>query len=146
MMSLVLLVALSTHALFEGIALGLTDDLSATINIILGILFHKGPEAVSLGISLSKNFKEEEEKNKAMRLLLLFSLTTPIGVGIGMLLHGSNSMVEILFSSIAGGTFVYIAASEVIVEEFSMPGNKWAKMMTFILGATIITCMWLIES
>jgi zinc transporter ZupT len=33
-------------------------------------------------------------------------------------------MVEIIFSSFAAGTFIYIAASEVIVEEFSMPGSK----------------------
>jgi zinc transporter 1/2/3 len=141
-----LLVALSTHAIFEGIALGLTNDMSATINIMMAILFHKGPEAISLGVSLSKNFKLDEEKKKAIRLLLIFSLTTPLGIGIGMLLHGSNGMIEILFSSIAGGTFIYIAASEVIVEEFSIPGNKWPKMVTFLLGAIIITCMWLIES
>ena len=57
MMSVVLLVALSTHSVFEGIALGLTNDVSATVNIMMGIIFHKGPEAMSLGISLSKNFK-----------------------------------------------------------------------------------------
>lgn len=56
-------------------------------------------------------------------------------------------MVEILFSSFAAGTFVYIAASEVIVEEFAVLGhNKWLKMFTFLLGATIITCMWLMEA
>jgi zinc transporter ZupT len=58
-------------------------------------------------------------------------------------------MVEILFSSFAAGTFIYIAASEVIVEEFSIPSKsrwtKWIKMMAFALGATIITLMWLLE-
>jgi zinc transporter ZupT len=54
--ALVLLIALSTHAIFEGIALGLTDELSSTINIMLGLLFHKGPAAMSLGIALSKRF------------------------------------------------------------------------------------------
>jgi zinc transporter ZupT len=55
-------------------------------------------------------------------------------------------MIEIIFSSFAGGTFIYIAASEVIVEEFSIIGhNKWLKMITFLLGALIITLMWLLE-
>jgi len=64
-----------------------------------------------------------------------------------MVIRSSNSLVEVLFSSFAAGTFIYIAASEVIVEEFSILGhNKWIKMLFFVIGATIITCMWLMES
>ena len=82
-----------------------------------------------------------------MWLILIFSLATPLGIGMGMLIQDSNTLVEIIFSSFAGGTFVYIAASEVIVEEFSIMGqNKWVKMLFFLFGATIITCMWLMES
>ena len=55
-------------------------------------------------------------------------------------------MVEIIFSALAAGTFVYISASEVIVEEFSIMGGKWLKMLFFTLGAAIITCMWLLEA
>jgi len=54
--------------------------------------------------------------------------------------------VEVIFNSFAGGTFIYIAASEVIVEEFSMPGRKkWLQMIMFLLGASIITSLWLLE-
>lgn len=54
--SCVLLIALSMHAIFEGIALGLTKDLSATINIMLALILHKPAAALSLGVSISKNF------------------------------------------------------------------------------------------
>jgi zinc transporter 1/2/3 len=146
MMSLVLLVALSTHALFEGIALGLTTDFTSTLNIMLGLLFHKIPASMSLGISLSKSFKNDEDKKRAIRLQLVFSFATPIGIALGMLLQSASAMVEIVFSSFAAGTFIYIAASEVIVEEFSILGHKkWIKMLAFALGAALITCMWLIE-
>lgn len=146
MSSVVLLIALSTHAIFEGVALGLTSELSSAINIMMGLMIHKAPEAMSLGISLSKNFKKEEEKKNAIRLLVAFALASPIGVSLGMILQNSNAIVEIIFSSFAGGTFIYIAASEVIVEEFSIVGhNRWAKMITFLLGAIIITLMWLLE-
>lgn len=43
----------------------------------------------------------------------MFSFATPVGIAIGMLIQGANVMVEILFSSFAAGTFIYIAASEV---------------------------------
>ena len=59
-----------------------------------------------------------------MVLLFIFALATPIGIAIGLILHSTGDLIEIIFSSFAGGTFIYIAASEVIVEEFSMPGRK----------------------
>ena len=136
---------MSTHALFEGIALGLTRDFSATINIMLALCIHKTAASMSLGISISKNF-EAEDRNKGLVLLYVFSLATPVGIAIGLMLQGTNEMVEIVFSSFAGGTFVYIAASEVIVEEFSIPGRKkWLQMIVFLLGASIITSLWLFE-
>jgi len=54
-------------------------------------------------------------------------------------------MLEIVFSSLAGGTFVYIACSEVIVEEFSVNEYKWIKMIVFILGAGLITSLHFLE-
>ena len=120
-----MLIALSTHAIFEGIALGLTNDLASTINIMLALFIHKSAASMSLGISIFKNFSDEDQK-KGMMLLIIFALATPIGIAAGLIMLGSNDMVEVIFSSFAGGTFVYIAASEVIVEEFSIPGrSKW---------------------
>jgi zinc transporter 1/2/3 len=121
--SFVLLIALSTHAIFEGIALGLTKDLAASMNIMFALMIHKTAASMSLGISISKNFTDED-RNKGIVLLFSFALATPIGIAVGLLLADTNEMIEIIFSSFAAGTFIYIAASEVIVEEFSIPGRK----------------------
>lgn len=76
-------------------------------------------------------------------LLVSFALATPIGIAIGLVLKDTNEMVEVVMSSFAGGTFIYIAASEVIVEEFSLPGrSKWLQMVTFLMGAGLITSLW----
>lgn len=91
---------------------------------------------MSLGISMSKNFKDE---NKTVYILLLiFSLATPLGVSIGMCFSGSSELTNIIFFSLTAGTFTYIACSEVIVEEFSTPDNKWFKMLFFLIGAGVI--------
>ena len=58
--SFVLLFALSTHALFEGVALGLTEDLASTVNIMLALVIHKSAASMSLGISIFKNFSNED--------------------------------------------------------------------------------------
>ena len=124
--SLVLLEALGTHAFFEGIALGLTRDSSASFNIMVGLFIHKTAASLSLGISILKNF-DRQDIGKGNLLMFLFALGTPLGILTGLLLQGKNNeMLEITMSSFAAGTFVYIAASEVIVEEFSIPGRpKW---------------------
>jgi len=114
------------HAIFEGIALGLTKDINATVNIMLALVAHKLAAAMSLGSSITKQFVENDEQRKGIFLLVVFAAATPMGIILGLILQGTSTMTEIVFNSFAGGTFIYIAASEVIVEEFSMPDRyKW---------------------
>lgn len=145
--SMVLLIALTMHSIFEGIALGLTKEFSATINIMLALILHKPAAAMSLGVSITKNFVEKNEMKKGILLLTIFAVATPIGIMLGMALQHSSDIVEVIFNSFAGGTFLYIAASEVIVEEFSMPDRyKWTQYGFFLGGVMLITCLWFMES
>jgi len=84
--SVVLMLALTMHAIFEGIALGLTNEFSATINIMLALLLHKPAAAMSLGVSITKNFVEKNEKKKGILLLCVFAAATPVGIMLGMAL------------------------------------------------------------
>ena len=138
-----LMIALSTHAVFEGIALGLTNDESGTVNIIVALLCHKAQASMSLGLALSKHFPEAD--TRAAIILMAFGLATPIGIGIGLYINANNSILEITLSSFAAGTFLYIAASEVVVEEFTILGSRWLKLLFFTLGAGVITAMWTIQ-
>lgn len=54
-------------------------------------------------------------------------------------------MINIIFMSIAGGSFIYVSCSELIVEEFSLPGNRWLKLLAFLMGAALIGLLLLIE-
>jgi hypothetical protein len=47
--------------------------------------------------------------------------------------------------SIAGGTFIYISCSEILVHEFSNEKYKFFKFGLFILGAAAITVLWLLD-
>ena len=133
----VLMIALSVHSFFEGLATGMTKDMQSFLSFLVAIFLHKWAAAMSLGISLARTF----EKGSCMIYLLIFifSIATPIGVGVGMIIAGSSLIVDIIFSSMAGGTFLYIACTEVIVEEFSVPKCKLLKILMFIVGAVIIT-------
>ena len=141
-----LVVALSMHAIFEGIALGLSNDFTGTLNIMLGLFIHKVAASVSLGSSIAKNFAENE-KRKGVFLIIIFAIATPSGILLGLLLQKTDKlMIKVVFNSLAAGTFLYIAASEVIVEEFSMPDRyKWMQYFSFLFGITLITSLLLLE-
>ena len=103
---------------------------------------HKGAAAMSLGISIQRSFPDRIGFNVA--LMTVFSICTPIGVLMGMALSNDNDLVEIVFTSFAAGTFLYIACSEVIIEEFSDGNAKWWKWLFFLIGIAFIVLMGLI--
>lgn len=110
------------------------------LNIVLAIGVHKSAAGFSLGVSLVKTFPDDFRLVKW--LLFIFSIATPVGIVLGMILGKEGEIYSIIFSSLAAGTFLYIAASEVIVEEFSLPGLRWLKLILFLVGATMIACLW----
>ena len=136
------MIALSVHSFFEGLACGLAMNLVSVLNICLAIGIHKSAAGSSLGISLVKTFPDDF---KLVRwLVFTFSIATPLGIAIGAILAKEGEIYSIIFSSLAAGTFLYIAATEVITEEFAVPGDRWLKLFVFLVGATIITCLWFI--
>jgi len=140
----ILMIALSTHAVFEGIALGLNPSMSTAANIMIAICLHKWAAAMSLGISLAKVFSDN--MRFIFWLIFTFSCASPLGIIIGIILRAAPPIVDISFSCLAGGTFVYISCSEVIVEEFSVPGNRWLKLLAFVFGALVITSLFFVEA
>lgn len=75
----------------------------------------------------------------------MFTLFTPVGIAVGMLLTGTNILVEAVFLSLSGGTFLYVSTSEIIVEEFSVTKHKYSKFGMFMIGAIIIALLALWE-
>ena len=139
----ILMIALSVHSIFEGLALGLSMSMGSLVNMIIAILVHKGAAGSSLGISLVKTFPDNFRLCR--QLVGIFAFATPLGVAIGMAVATAGDIYSIVFSSIAAGSFVYIACSEVVVEEFSIPGNRYWKLLAFLLGATVITMLWFLD-
>lgn len=138
-----LMIALSMHALFEGIAFGLMNNLPNAVNLMLSILIHKFAEAMSISIALQKSFGEFRQ---LLKFIILFAFATPVGTSLGLILNDAPKLVNIVFVSLAGGTFIYVSCSELTVEEFSMPGNRWFKLIAFILGAVLIGCLLFLDT
>jgi len=138
----ILALALGIHAFFEGIAFGLQGKVENAAQLAAGILIHKGAAVISLGGAFSRTGYSQ----KSICLFLsVFSLTAPMGIIIGMLISGSNKLVDVVFLSISGGTFIYVACSEIIVNEFSRGHYKALKVLFVILGVVVISLLWLLE-
>ena len=138
----ILMIALSVHSMFEGIAFGLMKEWKQALNLLLSILIHKFAEAMSISIAMTKS---QMDFSRIWKFMLLFAFATPLGTLIGILLDSAPELVRIIFTSMAGGTFIYVSCSELIVEEFSLPGNRWWKLLAFIIGAIFIGLLLLFE-
>jgi len=132
----VILIGLGVHSIFEGIATGAEESLTDASLLFLAIILHKGAAALSLAIALQKSFPDRD--CYVIGLMTLFASFTPLGIVIGILIRSTDEIMEIVFSCLAAGTFIYIACSEVIIEEFSLPRDKGLKLLFFMLGIAII--------
>ena len=120
--------------------------------MIFGALFaHKLFEAMAMGISYVKAGLSVIKDKKFEGLF--FTLTTPIGIFMGMCLRHyfddlnkeRGDIISGIIMAVSSGTFVYISLIEILNEEFcdhlsshSEVKNRIIKCCWFILGVTIL--------
>ena len=140
----ILLLALGFHGFFEGMAMGIQSELRDTLFLGLAIAAHKWAASLTLGIAIIKG--GIPLKNLII-MITIFGFIGPVGIAIGMILRATASdIVEGIFLAISVGTFLYIACSEVLVEEFEHPENKYIKFCAFIIGGIFTAGLSLIEA
>ena len=138
----ILLLALSLHGIFEGIALGVLNHSNEVIMLFIAIIAHKWAESFALGISF---YKAKIETKIFLKMLTLFTFFTPVGILIGMYFSKSGFLIEGIFLSVSSGTFLYVSTSEVIVEEFSSKGNKQIKFWFYLIGGFLPVLLFILE-
>lgn len=139
-----LLFALGFHGLFEGISLGIQSSIRGTIFLFLAISLHKWAASLSLGISFVKS---GVKKKRFIIMILIFGFISPIGIIFGMVLKSlSSDTLAGIFLSITVGTFIYIACSEIIIDEFNSDIYKYWKFLFFLLGAMLVIILSILES
>lgn len=113
-----LLVALSFHTIFDGLAVGLQHTASGIWQVFAAISIHKTIIAFCLGLEVFKS--EPNRPCRAFLWLCFFSLMSPMGIGLGIFLTsgGVNDGARLLSSSIlqglASGTFLYVTFLELL--------------------------------
>ncbi|XP_067671729.1 zinc transporter ZIP3-like [Haliotis asinina] len=117
------LIALSFHTIFDGLAVGLQQESTEVWEVFVGISIHKSLVAFCLGLQLFRAYMQNFKKPFAC--LCFFSLMSPIGICIGIAVTSSNldldaqAIASGILQGIACGTFLYVTCFEILREAFA---------------------------
>jgi len=134
--SLSLLLAISVHSVFEGLAIGLQDNSAQLLSIFLAVMAHKAVMAFSLGLNLAQS---SLSTRSFLLSTVVFSLASPVGVGLALAILDLPSSIgqdicNAVLQAIAAGTFLYITFFEVLPHELNMPNKRMMKVFFVFLG------------
>jgi zinc transporter 1/2/3 len=109
--------ALSFHAIFEGLAVGLANNATEVWYLMGAVAAHKFVISFCLGV--------EYLVTGIRRLLLtlyiaIFSIATPVGIGIGIALtseSNTDTVATTVLEGMAAGTLLYVVFLEVLQRE-----------------------------
>lgn len=134
--------ALSFHAVFEGLAVGLEGSAKNVWYLFTAIATHKFVIGFCVGIELVTS------KTKLMLLILYigtFALVTPLGIGIGILLSESSGsqvdVISVVLQGMAAGTLLYVVFFEVLARERSNSHSGIWQLLAIIVGFAVMIAL-----
>ncbi|CAM9871817.1 unnamed protein product [Ectocarpus sp. 4 AP-2014] len=130
---MILATVLSFHAVMEGLGLGASSE-SAAPGIFAAIVVHKGLAAFSLGCIF---FSSECSRLQYFLCMGVFSLLTPLGAALGMLVRASSdgsSAGAGVCTALGAGTFLHVAAMEVLPRELLHDSRMKNTKMACLVG------------
>ncbi|KAJ6656932.1 hypothetical protein lerEdw1_002933 [Lerista edwardsae] len=139
--SFALLLALSLHAVFEGLAVGLQEEGAQALEICLALLIHKGAIAFSLSLHLLQG---RLRPRAVLVCLVLFAAMSPLGIGLGVALTESpaaalHRLSRSVLEGLAAGTFVYITFLEILPHELGASEQRIGRVIVLLFGFALIT-------
>lgn len=114
---LVIILALSIHELFEGLAVGLESSSNTVWYMFGAINAHKQVIAFCIGIELVTS---DLKSYLIIIYVFIFSIVSPIGIGVGILVctyNHSTTFVGVILQGLASGTLVYVVFFEILQGE-----------------------------
>ncbi|XP_051532431.1 zinc transporter ZIP3-like [Myxocyprinus asiaticus] len=134
-----LVLALSAHSVFEGLALGLQEDGAKLGSLFIGVAIHETLAAVALGVNVAKAGVPLRDASK---LGITVSLMIPLGIGIGMGIETAQnlagSIISVVLQGLAAGTFLFITFFEILSQELEDKHDRLLKVLFLIVGYGIL--------
>uniref|UniRef100_A0A7E4W4J9 Zinc transporter ZIP3 n=1 Tax=Panagrellus redivivus TaxID=6233 RepID=A0A7E4W4J9_PANRE len=141
--AILLVCALSLHAVFEGLSLGLITQVPVLLQVFGALFIHKSIIGFSLGVRLVQS------RLRNMTVVIcctVFAAQVLIGgfFGYGIIKFmdtsskGTTHLVSGILQSIACGTFLYITSFEILPHELNQRGHRPLKFVLLLLGFFVV--------
>lgn len=137
MRSLLTVLALSFHAIFEGLAVGLEPAFSSVVYLAAAIATHKLVISFCVGMEL---YVAGASNRTILGYLSVFSMVTPLGIGIGLALgHFRNDSETLgptptILQGMAAGTLLYVVFFEVLARERANEKSGLLQLAAILVG------------
>ncbi|XP_066286353.1 zinc transporter ZIP3-like [Branchiostoma lanceolatum] len=130
-----LLIALSVHGIFEGVAIGVQSSQSSLLSLFFVVVVHKSIIALSLGVNVATGDMPLPYK---VMTCVVFSLSGPVGQGIGLLVTDADAggLVTGILQGVATGTLLHVTFMEVLSKE--MKTSDMLNTLSAVIGFALI--------
>ncbi|XP_078155034.1 zinc transporter 2-like [Carex rostrata] len=145
--SILLIVALCFHSVFEGIAIGVAETQGDAWKALWTISLHKIFAAIAMGIALLRMIPNRPLLSCAI-YSFAFAISTPIGVAIGIIINATTQghvadWIYAISMGFACGIFIYVSINHLLAKGYKpqralkldVPVNRW---LAVVLGVGVI--------
>ncbi|KAL8606900.1 hypothetical protein ACOMHN_048696 [Nucella lapillus] len=141
--ALMMVLALSLHSVFEGLAVGLQPSTGQVLGIFAALVLHKSILSFSIGMSLVQS---RLSTKVCVKSIFFFSSTAPVGVAVGILImrfgaSTTSNLADGILTGIASGTFLYMTFFEVLPAEFNNSHDRMLKLLMLLFGFGTVTAI-----
>ena len=129
------------HSLIDGVIIGIGFEVSREVGLIatIGIILHEFPEGIAIQSVL---YDSGMKRRNALIYSLAVALATPVGAVASLAFLGSLSVSTVgLLLAVGAGTFLYVAASDLIPAAHTHGGKFSAALFLVGVGFLWVTAM-----
>ena len=125
---------IALHSVLIGVALGVTTE--SFIVLLIALSFHQFFEGMALGAQIAR--VERMSLLSAISMVAFFAVTTPIGIGIGIGIHSQTYnpksvaalLVNGILDSVSAGILIYVALVNLITAEMGVHASSFHVLKT----------------
>jgi len=128
------ILALSFHAIFEGMAVGLEQHTEDVWSLFTAISVHKLVITFTMSLEL---LQTGPTLCVFLTYLVTFSLVNPIGIGLGMIISETghaDAVTEAVLQGLAAGTILYAVMFEILQREKEKNVSGLVQLVAIMVG------------
>ncbi|XP_038898031.1 zinc transporter 11 [Benincasa hispida] len=145
--SILLIVALCFHSVFEGIAIGVAETEADAWKALWTISLHKVFAAIAMGIALLRMIPNRPLLSSAA-YSFAFAISSPIGIAIGIVIDattqgGAADWIFAISMGLACGVFIYVSINHLLSKGYTPKDSVFVdnpnyKFVAVLLGIGVI--------